>query len=447
MMRSREWRLGPFARLRGRAFVVVACLAMAGVLSPGAMAQEVMSVAQNMPGFKAGSVYENFGNGESVNPFNGGLTVAHPSSISLPQNMGGVLRPTRYYNSKDIKDGYIATGNVPSGDVIDKPYGFMGEGWLLSYGRVFVRLGERITKPDVINDYLLSYACPVFCYYQDDSGAERQLYWGGGVDIWQTPTYRPAGGWYFTNDASYIRAYYDSGANKWTLFYPDGSKRVAGGTNAYIEQQALRITQNPDGSYYPDGWLTNPTANGWYVTSLLDRSGNSSAVSYRPYDPVSQPYAGSIEKITDQFGREITFNVYQSGDFAGLLESITCGSKTETYTYATYELGIPPAGQPPIYRPFLVSVLDAGSLETRYDYTAYAAPGGTSGEIGGSSTLLTKILYPAGAISEYTFEPYSYLVIKAPLNPEQAEFDEESRGMCVAQSCGSLPARPGRLRE
>ena len=435
MMRERKWLGADFA-------AAVACLMVAGLFGNAAMAQEVMSVAQNMPGFKAASVYQDFGNGESVAPFNGGLTVIHPSSISLPQNMGGVIRPVRCYNSKDINDGYSFTGQ-PSSFFNDKPYGFLGQGWLLSYGRVLLRLGERITKPDVINGTLLSYAYPVFCYYQDETGAERQLYWGGGVDIWQTQAYRPAGGWYFTNDGSYIRAYYNGTANKWTIFYPDGSKRTAGGTNAYVEAQPQAVMQNPDGSYCPTtAPLKNPVANGWYVTSLADRSGNSVSVGYRPYDPVSQPYAGSIMMVTDQFQREITFEVYPAGDAkAGLLMSITAGNKTEAYDYESLEWGVTPAGQPPEYRMFLTRVTDAGGLETSYAYQQYPATTGTTGEIGEASTLLAGIYYPTGAVSKYSFASYSYLVSSAPLNPEDAQIGIECRGMVAVSR--TVNARPG----
>lgn len=69
-----------------------------------ALAQEPPPEALEMPGFKPEVSYQNFGNGESVNLGNGGLTVSHRSVIALPQNMGDVLCPTRVYNSKNIED-------------------------------------------------------------------------------------------------------------------------------------------------------------------------------------------------------------------------------------------------------------------------------------------------------------------------------------------------------
>jgi hypothetical protein len=296
MMKTREWWHGPFARLRGRAFVAVAWLILAGLFSQGAMAQEVMSVAQNMPGFKASSVYENFGNGESVNAFNGGLTVAHPSSISLPQNMGGMVRLTFAYNSKHMDDIYAFGGDeAPGWTGIDKPHGVLGFGWTLSLGRVLARtMQHEIYGSDPLHP---TYETRVFYYYQDETGAEHKLYRDSAMENWGNAATEPSTSWYFTNDGSYIRAKYDISVHQWTIYFPNGSKSIAGGAEnvSFIR---------PVVSGY---MTTNPYTNGWYVTKIIDRAGNFTTITYNAYDATMQPYAGAINTINDQFGRTISF--------------------------------------------------------------------------------------------------------------------------------------------
>jgi hypothetical protein len=70
------------------------CIAVGALAGVSAWGQQALQFVQDAPGFSAAMSYQNFGNGEHINIGTGGLTVVHPSAISLPQNMGAVLRPT-----------------------------------------------------------------------------------------------------------------------------------------------------------------------------------------------------------------------------------------------------------------------------------------------------------------------------------------------------------------
>ena len=313
--------------------------------------------------------YENFGAGEQVNLANGGLVIAHPSAISLPQNMGGVLRPTRYYNSK------ISWAN-DARSTNDLAYGPLGMGWTISYGRIFLRFyGNQDTG--------LQYAD---IYYSDESGAEHRLYWQGGAQQSSSVLLHPGTGWYFTNDSSFIRAYYQNsgGADTglWYLYFPDGSIRVAGETAelAYIAPQI------DSGSPYH---LSNKYTNGWYVDQIRDRVGNIISIRYMPYS--GQPFfGGAIDTITDQSGRTITFNY----DANNMLASIQSGSRTESYTCSQVDFHIEGSLN------VLTSVTDPAGLTTGYAYTWDTTAS--------DDTHLTSISYPTGAVSAYayTYAPY-----------------------------------------
>ncbi|MGA9753140.1 MAG: PKD domain-containing protein, partial [Acidobacteriota bacterium] len=313
--------------------------------------------------------YESFGAGEQVNLANGGLVIAHPSAISLPQNMGGVLRPTRYYNSK------ISWTN-DSSSTNDLPYGPLGMGWTISYGHIFLRFyGNQGTG--------LQYAD---IYYSDESGAEHRLYWQGGAQQSSSVLQHPGTGWYFTNDSSFIRAYYQNsgGADTglWYLYFPDGSIRVAGET----AQLAYIAPQIDSGSPYH---LSNKYTNGWYVDQIRDREGNTISIRYMPYS--GQPFfGGAIDTITDQGGRTITFDY----DANNMLASIQSGSRTESYACSQVDFHI----EGLLY--VLTSVTDPAGLTTGY---AYAMESTTQDD-----THLTSISYPTGAVSHYgyTYAPY-----------------------------------------
>ncbi len=383
-----------------------ACLL--SLLSASVLAQEIMKIASSAPGFSPGSVYERLGQGEVVAPFHGGLTVTHASALGLPENLGGALRPVRVYNSKTLEDAFL--DDVPSiKSYTDVPHGALGTGWHLGYGRVLLRLTlHTLTKEDTSQPITR----PLW-YYQDESGAEHRLFRGGRVENWAGPGSEPAADWYFTNDGSYIRAYYDGAAHLWRLYFPDGSSRLAGGATAgaFIPAEAHRVVPPPGMVPWWD-YVTNPAANGWYVTRITDRAGNAVQVAYNTYqnDPAGadyQPYGGAIASLTDSFGRAITFEYYPATDPAapGLLSTITCAGRTERFSYTQVQWTRPGqlVGTTGVY-PTLARVTDPAGLETVYGYTEYTRADGIL------RGLLTAVHYPTGAVSQYAYVSYPFPV-------------------------------------
>jgi len=123
--------------------------------------------------------------------------------------------------------------------------GFVGRDWLLTYGRVFLRsrLRERFD--------LTGYDARAIYFYQDETGTEHRLYWQAkltdtsppSLENYTGPGDHPSSRWYFTNDSSFIRAKYDLDSNTWSIYYPDGSVRVAG--------DKLESPIGPHSSYIP----------------------------------------------------------------------------------------------------------------------------------------------------------------------------------------------------
>ncbi len=115
--------------------------------------------------------------------------------------------------------------------------GMFGMKWGLSYGRVFLKVRRYQSS---IQNGNACYANEAQYFFEDASGAEHRLYMDSHVENYTGASEHPNGQhFYFTNDSSYIRArfHYDStNADNcyWTIYYPDGSVRVAGGANAYV---------------------------------------------------------------------------------------------------------------------------------------------------------------------------------------------------------------------
>jgi hypothetical protein len=403
---------GQFRGMAFRAVWIVLVLLAWGTFG---WAQETMQVAQNTPGFQAAMTYQDFGKGESVNAFNGGLVVTHRSAISVPENLGRTLNPIRTFNSKSLEGLYgFATGEE------GPPHGWMGLGWTLSFGRVFLRLAA-VENPNGPPAYLQRRQY----FYQDESGAEHRLYLAytpgsndpyTGIEPYNeaAPSVLPASNrWYVTNDGSYIRAKYSEPDNpgKWRLYFPDGSTRILGGANAYLAP----TIGGPQPGYR---FVRNRYQNGWYTTSIRDRAGNVTTIEYRAYQPDSdpanhpyrgaQPYMGSILRITDSFGRVIRFDVYsgmgEQSQKNGLLSAITLQgaspAMTETYDYASFPAGLSPQWA---YCPELVQVTDPVSMQTLYDYGQVPLSGG-----GSSVSVLRRIDYPTGGSVTYDYAEWTY---------------------------------------
>ena len=367
---------------------------------------KTLSINMASPGFSPSMTYQNFGNGESVNTASGGLTVVHNSSLSLPQNMGASLNFTRVYNSKSSKDAYKDNGSAS--DEVYPNWGFLGPGWKLSFGRVFLRVVRNTSAGTNVAAY----------FYEDEYGAEYRLYAVGAdnqtfENDW---IYGEASApiphddkWYRSKDGSFILARFTQSAvnlseSYWTIYFPDGSKKICGGnTNAFVfpEKSALSgCLQNGTCPY-----CRNEEINGWYATTLLDKAGNDILITYYAYNnnPNNgdiQPYAGSIDTIVDQFGRTIDFEIWDGDQStqspftrSGLLKSITYpDGAVEHYNYSD---STPYVFNNTVSSVMLSEVVDPVGLETLYGYV------GWTGASGLERAYLTTIHYPTGATSEY----------------------------------------------
>lgn len=444
--------------MAGRDYLKIAGLTVV-LLFIGVMilAQSMMQVAQETPGFKPSMVYENFGNGESVNTANGGLTVVHSSAISLPQNKGGNLGFTRVYNSK------YRSANDPS-DMTEPSFGFLGPGWKLSFGRVFLRVSSYTLNTQTI---------PLTQWlYEDESGAEHRLYMAyndappSSLETMAWPINHEADlpnqtKWYVTNDGSYLVAKFILGsgttfedqmkASYWTIYYPDGSKRIAGGNaSAFVVPEKTATIYD---------YVVNEKTNGWYVTQIIDRVSNMTSIHYRAFNPPVQPYAGSILKVTDNsLNRTIYFDVYgnegtnQGGNCpvgnpnyppinylnsinkVGLLKNLRYEyqstqnyiqkSVVENYDYDLFQFK---GDGCQAY--MLTSVVDPENLETRYHYSI---PGGDLTLSPTPMATLTAINYPTGATSQYEHETFGYITHKCDAQTEPCwEMIEIKGGVAV----------------
>ncbi|NMC00233.1 MAG: hypothetical protein GYA35_08140 [Thermoanaerobaculaceae bacterium] len=381
--------------------------------------QEYMPVAVNSPGFKPIMSYQNFGNGEYVNGFNGGLTVTHSSSISLPQNLGFSLNFTRVYNT--------STPLTAETDIDTVTHSYLGAGWNISYGRICFEIGSVEDPQHTIRAYRKNWV------YIDESGAKHPLHLKNSIEPYDDPPNSPYpvdDNWYYTNDSSYIRAKFtknDSDISKsfWTVYLPDGSKKLLGEIDEVNPRCSYIVPVIDYNGFY---YVKNPFVNGYYTAKIIDRAGNEINIYYYQYAPNSntdpysgQPYAGAIKKVVDQFGRVINFNLTSgkpNNKLNNLLSSIQYpDGSIETFEYQIKN--IVPDGSKEM--PFLVKVTDPVGLQTLYDYQGFFAKSPQSGYLG---YFLYKVYYPTGAVSEYDYDRFIYKYRPCPTEDCQEQWGD-----------------------
>jgi len=408
-------------------FAVLSCVLVCALVDGGVWAgDEVMQVAANAPGFSATMAYQDMGSGESVNPFNGGLTVVHRSSIGLPSNMGSEIRPVRVYNSKNSFDAY---GDDFSGKA-DRSYGPLGWGWHMGFGRVFMRFSRvdiYVPPGAEPGEPPYQYKDFVHYFYEDESGAEHRLFTAGGpqlIGTWQSPPswQAPAQTWYFTNDSSFIRAKFYNGV--WTIYFPDGSVRTAGlasvPANGYIAPQLTT------GTGTAGLIIENPSAHGWYVTQIKDRAGNLTDLEYREYTAQTGVGGALLRIVQTTLGssREILFSyaaVFNGGRWHLLLQTISAGSGANARTESFFYQFVSDASDPNLPQgtvPILQRVVDPAGLTTWYGYGN--PPAFTT------HPFLSSIGYPTGAISSYSWDHRVFVKARRWGAPYEVNYDLES---------------------
>lgn len=440
-MKSEAFTWARRYRLAKRLSIWLAATILTALLTGlnGTFAQQPMQIAASAPGFQPTMTYQDFGKGENVNAFNGGLVVDHAAQVGLPRDLGGLLVPRRTYNSKSSERVWVPSAKDPY-----PPHGWAGFGWTLTFGRVSLQILPMCTGqvPPLVCEYLKQW------YFEDESGARHQLYLkvlGGsdpfdGNETWDgnpsTVPHPKSNAWYVTNDGSYLRARYSADLSQWpeqggtwTIYYPDGSTRTLGGDATSFLAPEMQVT-SPTGQC-----VRNYSQDGWYTTSIRDRAGNTTTLMYWPYLPSTdpenhpyggaQPYMGAIHTICNSYGT-IQLNVYsgqnESDQLNGLLQSIQLlnASPTEiesySYTLKSYIYILADVTYTRYY-PELAEVTDPVGLQTRYDY---AVPPYSYGEL--HPQLLNRIDYPTGASVAYVYGDWTYVYY---VGPTSVSFDEE----------------------
>lgn len=238
-------------------------------------------------GFSPEKMYD-FGEVDSVNMFNGNLTLRMPVGERLSVNGVLAYQLTLTYNSNcweyyhEPDDSGISRPRNPSGMLLHaKPAkrANAGMGWMLSMGRLITM--SSTTDPSGKNGI-----------YESPDGADHNLY----------PSLHgesPDGVHYYSRDGSYIRAV-STATEEWTVELADGTK-----------QRFHRVI--PSGNPWPD--TTTVAGTELRLREISDRFGNSVSVGYAtayPYQEIWTITGGGLG------GRKVTTVYFKTPAMLGL---------------------------------------------------------------------------------------------------------------------------------
>ena len=259
--------------------IVLPALALAALSAPGAARADVHP--NTAPGFPVEQSFH-VGDVDSVNLFNGALTLTIPLGGTYPVNGGFSYSLKLTYNSspwlfKTVKYSIPPDYHeVPRTQAYPNPCSNAGLGWRVSFGR----MDPPCQVPDA-NDTL-----PLGPIYQDENGTDHVFYpvlhYGDAEDA------LPAGvsDVEYTRDGSYLRLkVYTAGYRE--IEFPDGSVRRFdnGGVGFTGMPTAIR---DPFGNQLS---ISYATANQWVLT---DTQGRTQRVWFRTDLP---GYAQSVDHV------------------------------------------------------------------------------------------------------------------------------------------------------
>jgi hypothetical protein len=392
MMKTREWWHGPFARLRGRAFVaaegkmrtktqsvawrvVLVLFVLISSLGAGcAIFADEPSYSDEWtaaPGFVPQMPYRQLSENEHVNLYNGNLTIIEPIGSAI--SVGPDLRFQAHIRYLGRGSGANFAEDATRPDVFQ----YLGHDcnagqWLVSYGFI---------SPQVTNHGSSSYraCCTVtqgngneisYCaglVYVDESGSQHSLYHkqNGSPSMW------------YAGDGSGVRAQFVSDADGWVI-------RLPGGRKLFLAHQRQAFSVQCQSGLI-----------GYDVTEVQDRFGNAYDLSYDDSSNVTMIW----DKANPSRYVGFTYTEVTPGK-PKLLTSVNVpgvGGQRQTYSFHYFYDGT--------YR-YLTQVAypqdqTGAALSLVFDY--YPASAGSQQQY-----CLKAIHYPTGGASIYEYAEYIY---------------------------------------
>ncbi len=354
-----------------------------------------------------------FTNGESVDPWNGNLLVAHPASGVVPIDAGGAFGLSRVYNSLGVGYEVVADKDGSANVILKRRLvgrGWLGLGWRMHLGRIatIARWTENTGSYSSRNTFFETPAGVQVRFsprkkeeHPDIRAAFHPLCDPGwGPPCCQGPSPTCAG----SPICDQAGCDEEAAVPYYTVETPDGA--------TYRLEE--RVTENfSDHTHY----VLNHDRAGWYVTEIT----NAYRQRYVRVEYHDGPYPEAIKRIWYQYSdgtiAEILTDVCSAADVPGrcpeqgLLKRVTSpgppGATILTdFFYTTVALtddydgtmNVPLLDHVTITGKRGAETVDGGT--TTYVYDGVGAAGAPSQGFG---PLLERVTYPLGAATEFEY--------------------------------------------
>ena len=358
----------------------------------------------NFQGFRPEQTYDIYGD-ESINVFNGNLTISQPCSPKYTIDGGMTLQLMRTYNIPTWKYLNEPPGGYSDGYLQDKSPA--GLGWTMHLGRILL---EDRTFDNM-------------AYYQfiTPDGAKHEL---EEIKVGPEETV------YRTTDSTYYRVIFRD--NVWTVNSRDGITYTLSEYLADEEEE--------------ESW------DGWYTTQIEDTSGNRIEVEYTYFG--GHPYLQYVDIVDGPNGdnqRRVIKIHYTNQGINDVLpwhcvdyiecrgfDGHTAGNNNDwvIYNFAFIKHNVVNTPPPDMYGIYLETNIDAAFL-VAVDLPKWDEDGnqyvGFEYEYLGDMGLLDKMTYPTGSYVEYELRAYDYPFcfceeyFKRDSDPDQAEEHEAKK--------------------
>ncbi|HNQ78974.1 MAG TPA: hypothetical protein PKJ37_10810, partial [Acidobacteriota bacterium] len=338
------------------------------------------------PGFVPQMPYATISENESVNIYNGNLTVIYPIGPAIP------VGPELSFQAK-LRYVGVGSGGVLKAygnDSLDFEKSPVDAGqWTTSYG--VISLQPVLTPPtgggsNICVDAVVTYT--------DENGTAHTLF----------KTTDTASQSYFSIDGSNIHAVFTPGnGGTWTLYFPGGIYQLM--DHAVEKEDHLSIPcPCPGEGYY-----------NWHTTKVYDRFNNGYKIDYDSNMPAL------IDKVYDvrDAGRVIDYSYSQSAvDGRYYMSSITVpkiGGDPAVYDLTqTFETGYNNSQVAMLTQIAFPPTSGSTRLKMLFEYYDYYHCSGNNTEEQidscDKSFALQKITYPTGGWTEYDYEHYTYFL-------------------------------------